>query len=207
MVQPLSKWPEATRLALLVREAQQDAPGALDRLLSTLRPALLEFFSGRLPHDAAEDSAQAALLRVTGALRRIDPERADAYVTTVARNLLRTAYRHQAIDRRRRADLNLGEVPEHRDIADARVEYEELVRAVHRVIAAKLSPTLAEIVWAVLRGETPTEIATRQGVSPVTVRTRLMRARALLRKEMSGYLDSSEESVVRTQRERRRLSG
>ena len=205
MVQHVSKWPEATTLALLVREAQQDTPGALDKLLATLRPPLLEFFSRRLPRDVAEDSTQGALLRIASALRRIDPERADAYVATVARNLLRTAYRRRTIDRRRRADLNLADIPEYRDIADARVEYEELVCAVHRAIAAKLSPTLAEIVWAILRGETPTEIAARQGVSPVTVRTRLMRARALLRKEMGAYLDSSEAVDASVQRRRRLL--
>src|SRR5919108_4858043 len=126
MVQHVSKWPEATKLALLVRDAQQDTPGALDKLLAALRPALLEFFSRRLPCDVAEDSTQGALLRVASALRRIDPERADAYVATVARNLLRTAYRRRTIDRRRRADLNLADIPEYRDIADARVEHEEL---------------------------------------------------------------------------------
>lgn len=107
MVQPLSRWPDAERIAFLVREAQRDVPGALDRLLATLRPPLVAFFSDRLSHELAEDSTQNELWRIARALRRIDPERADAYVATVARNLLRSAHRRGAIDGRRRADVAL----------------------------------------------------------------------------------------------------
>lgn len=207
MAQPLSKWPDAERIALLVREAQRDAPGALDKLLAALRPGLVAFFSDRLSHELAEDIAQNALYRVAGALRRIDPERADAYVATVARNLLRTAHRRRAIDSRRHAEIDLAEIPEPRQAAEKQMEYEELARAVHRVVDAKLSPPLAEIVLGLLRGESPTEIAARQGVSAITVRTRLMRARGILRRELQGYLeDSGQGSSVLTDR-RRQLSG
>lgn len=206
MVQPLSKWPDAERIALLVREAQREIPGALDRLLDTLRPALLAFFSDRLPHELAEDATQNALSRVARALRRIDPERADAYVATVARNLFRTAHRRRTIDYRRHADIDLADVLENRQAADERVEYEELVRAVHGVVAAKLSPPLAEIIRGLLRGETPTAIAVRQGISAVTVRTRLMRARTILRRELRIYLDDP-DGALDLGDQRRRLSG
>lgn len=206
MVQPLSRWPDAERIALLVRDAQREIPGALDRLLDALRPALVAFFSDRLPHELAEDATQNALSRVAGALRRIDPERADAYVATVARNLFRTAHRRRAIDHRRRADIDLADVVEHRQAADERVEYEELARAVHGVIAAKLSPPLAEIIRGLLRGETPTEIAVRQGVSAVTIRTRLMRARTILRRELRIYLNDPDAEPDLLE-QRRRLSG
>lgn len=142
---------------------------------------------------------------MTVALRRIDPERADAYVSTVARNLLRTAFRRRVIDGRRRLSVELGTIADHRDGADACFEYEELVHAVHCVIAAKLPPPLAETVRAVLRGFTASEIAARQGVSPVTVRTRLMRARAVLRKELRGYLDTSEVELPPSRPQQRHL--
>jgi DNA-directed RNA polymerase specialized sigma24 family protein len=44
------------------------------------------------------------------------------------------------------------------------------------------------VVLALLRGQTTAEIAASQGVSPITVRTRLMRARAILRRELPDYL-------------------
>ena len=195
MLQQPNTWPDAATLASLVREAQSGAPGALDALLEGLRPALVAFFDRRLAYEFAEDLTQSALLRVTGALRRIDPERADAYVATVARNLLRTAYRRRAIDLHRRVNTDLNDVPVDGASADTRVEYEELTLAIHRVVAAKLPPELAEIIRALLRGDTAAEIAKRQGVSPVTVRTRLMRARAILRTELSSYLESTDQRM------------
>jgi len=191
MLRETTKWPNATTIGAFVREAQRDAPGALGGLLAALRPAFVDFFSRRLTTDMAEDLAQAALVRIAGALSRIDPERADAYVSTVARNLLRSAYRRRAIDRERYAETDLTDIPLATGDAHARAEYEELLIAIHRVIAAKLAPDLAEIVRALLRGETPAEIAERQGVSPVTVRTRLMRARAVLRAELAPRLIDS----------------
>jgi RNA polymerase sigma factor (sigma-70 family) len=206
MLQQQSTWPESTKLASLVREAQCSRPGAADALLAVLRPSLLGFFSARLPRELAEDLAQNALIRIAGALPRIDPERADAYVATVARNLLRSAHRRRAIEGRRRIEVDLDAIPIDRDGADARIEREELVRIVHAVIRSKLPPPLADTVRALLSGSTPAEIAALQGVSPVTVRTRLMRARAILRAELRGQLDSAELEFPAAPR-RHRVSG
>jgi RNA polymerase sigma-70 factor, ECF subfamily len=183
-------WPESELLTRLVREAHRCTPGAVDDLLTALRPSLLSFFASRIPDDGAEDLAQVTLLRVAGALPRIDPERADAYVATVARNVLRTAYRRLALEHRRRAPAEaLVDVATLREPADVRLEYEELARAVHRVSASVLPPVLAEIVAELLRGETAGTIAVRQGVSPITIRTRLLRARAILRDRLQAYVE------------------
>ena len=98
MTDSSSAWPASETLGQLVREAQRDGPDALNRLLATLRPALLRFFERRFPSDMTEDLAQLALMRIAKAVRRIDPERADSYTITVARNLLRSAYRQRARD-------------------------------------------------------------------------------------------------------------
>lgn len=190
MLRDSSKWPDASTIEALVREAQRGVPKALSRLLATLRPALVEFFARRLTPDMSEDLAQSALVRISGALHRIDPARADAYVSTVARNLLRTAYRRCAIDKERLVTID-GEVSLLQENAQESAEYDELVLAVHRVIAAKLPSELADVVRAVLRGDSAAEIAKQQAVSPVTVRTRLMRARAVLRKELESRLHPS----------------
>jgi RNA polymerase sigma-70 factor (ECF subfamily) len=189
MVQQHVGWPDARAIGNLVRVAQQGVPDAINALLAALRPGLVAFFSKRLSDDVAEDLAQCALMRIAGALRRIDPERADAYVSTVARNLLRTAYRRRLIERRRRADVELADLVTHHEAIDVRAEYEELTRAVHRVARADLPEPLADVVLSLLHGETTSEIAQRLAVSPITVRTRLLRARAILRQELQGYVD------------------
>lgn len=188
MVQQHTGWPEARVLRGLVREAQRGVPNALNVLLAALRPALVAFFSRRLSNDTAEDLAQSALLRIAGALPRIDPERADSYVSTVARNLLRTAYRRRVIDRRRHNDTELSSLICDSQPIEAGAEYEELARAVHRVIHTGLPEPLADVVLSLLHGETSTEIAERLRVSPITVRTRLLRARAILREELRAYV-------------------
>lgn len=183
------RWPEPETLTRLVRDAQGGHPAALDRLLATLRPPLLAYFTHRLTSDHAEDLAQTVLVRVAGALSRIDPGRANAYITTVARNLLRTAYRERAREGRRYVPLELANLAANELDADAAAEYEELARAVRRLSAAMLPPELADLVLGLLRGDTPAEIAARQHVSPITIRTRLLRVRAILRRELRAYLD------------------
>ncbi|HWO93377.1 MAG TPA: sigma factor-like helix-turn-helix DNA-binding protein, partial [Dehalococcoidia bacterium] len=116
----------------------------------------------------------------------------DAYLATVARNLLRSAHRRRAVEGRRRIEVDLDAIPIDRESVDARVEREELVRMVHAVIRSELPPALAGTVRAILNGSTPSEIAALQGVSPVTVRTRLMRARAILRVALRRQLDGAE---------------
>lgn len=79
-------------------------------------------------------------------------------------------------------------------------EYTELARAVHRVASAHLTQPQREVVLGLLRGEDTGEIATRLGISPVTVRTRLMRARAILQDELRSYLDRSGDGPPRRRR-------
>ena len=186
MMDPSSAWPAAETLGQLVREAQRDGPDALNRLLATLRPALLRFFERRFPSDLTEDLAQLALMRIAKALRRIDPNRADAYTITVARNLLRTAYRERARDLGRHLPVG-AELASSIPALDTQAEYEELVLAVHHAVLTKLPRPLQQIMSRVLEDESPSQIAAELHVSPVTVRTRLMRARWILRRELVAF--------------------
>jgi len=175
-------------MALLDR-VQQGDPRARDDLLIALRPPLLAFFSYRLPQDVAEDLTQIALIRITRAIPRIDPLRADRYVTTVARNVLRTAYRRHAASSMRFVGEPWVDRAASREALDLDLEYRELAEAVQRASADSLPPPLARIVLGLLRGETTAEIAADQGVSPITIRTRLLRARATLRRELRVFLE------------------
>ena len=189
MALPHTAWPVAGELSRLMESAQHGEVRAIETLLATLRPSLLAFFARRLPLASAEDLAQAALVRITRALPRITPDRADRYVMTVARNLLRTAYRSRARDSRRAAPVEFAEIVASSESIDSRVEYRELALAVHRASMEVLPPPLREVVLGLLRGQTPMEIAARLHVSPVTIRTRLLRARILLRRELSPLLE------------------
>lgn len=181
-------WPPPDELIHLVRSTQQEEPGALDGLLSALRPAFLAYFAYRLSDDSAEDLTQVALFRIARAVPRIVPDRADRYIRTVARNLLRTAYRHHARDSRRYASDDFIEHAESPAAGDLDVEYRELAHAIEASTAA-LPPPLARIVLGLLRGESAADIAADQQVSPITIRTRLIRARAFLRRELRVYLE------------------
>lgn len=187
-------WPTAEDLTRLVRNAQSGTPRAVDELLTALRPSLLAFFQQRLSADTTEDLAQLALIRISGAVARIDPERADSYISTVARNVVRTAYQLNARERARQGESDLAELPAREMRADARLEYAELLRAIHRTCLTKVQPGLREVAAGVLRGESATEIATELNISPITVRTRMMRVRAILRRELGAYLDADAAS-------------
>lgn len=186
-----SQWPAAETVARLITDAQSGSAVSVDELLSLLRPALVGFFARRLSEDVAEDLAQAALLRIVRALPSIEPDRGDRFIVTIACNLVRTAYSQRAREQHRWAPIELADQTEP-TAADRQAEYQELAREVHRVCAAELPPALREVMLGLLRGETPTEIAERLQINPVTVRTRLMRARVILRRELRRYLDDSE---------------
>jgi RNA polymerase sigma-70 factor (ECF subfamily) len=198
MSYPQDWYPDAELLAERIRAAQTGDRQALERLLEGLRPLFVAYFSRRLQPDVAEDFTQVALLRIARAVDRIDPERANSYVTTVLRNLLRTARSRQLRDERRYLGID-DLIADARQDVGTRTEYEELARAVHRISATTLPPPLADIVLGLLRGETPIEIAHRQGVSPITVRTRLLRARAILRRELRDELTEGRSHRVRGQ--------
>jgi len=108
-------------------------------------------------------------------LRRIDPERADDYIVTVARNLLRTAFRERARDQARHVPFDV-ELASTIWLPDCQAEYEELVLAVHRIVLTKLPRPLREIVTRVLDDESHVQIGDELQVNQVTVRTRLGRA-------------------------------
>jgi RNA polymerase sigma factor (sigma-70 family) len=189
------RWPAPDTLSALVRDAKCD-PRGVDVLLTTIRPALHSFFRQYTDADAAEDLTQLSLLRITGAVARIEPERADSYLSAVARNLLRTNYRLRARDRRRTSTLTEAVDVADDEVADGRAEYADLADAVERACLDIEQPALRQIALGVLRGRSATELANEFAISPITVRTRLMRIRTSLRRQLAAYLD--EKDVVAT---------
>lgn len=181
-------------LAGLIIAARGEDSRAMDNLLRRIRPQLLTFFSRRLRDESAEDLTQVALVRIARAIHRIDPERADSYITTVAWNLLRTAYRRRSRDARRFAAPGITDQLEASTDIERSSDYEDLARAVHRLSMTAMPPALREVVLGLMRGLTSEEIAAAHGISPITVRTRLLRARIMLKRELRDYLDTATET-------------
>lgn len=171
-------------LPTLIRAAQRDEPRAVDTLLGAIRPSLIRYFSQRLTPDLAEDLAQVALVRTVKALPRIEAERASAFIARIAQNLLRSAYKSRVRDARRYAGVSVDEI-ESASASDADVEQQDLIAAVRSASERALPRELRDIIFALLRGQSHAEIAAKQGISRVTVRTRLMRAREILRRELA----------------------
>jgi RNA polymerase sigma-70 factor, ECF subfamily len=189
----ISSWPTPQAIQELVSNAQSGGAATVDALLRALRPPLVSYFARRVSRDTAEDLTQHALIRIARALPKIEPERADRFVMTVACNLLRTAYTQRSRDVHRWAPPELAESITTAPAADRHAEYEEMARTVLRIVHASLPPDLRDIILGLLRDETPTEIAARLGINPVTIRTRLLRARRILRKELGPHLEEADE--------------
>jgi RNA polymerase sigma factor (sigma-70 family) len=189
MRHPRGRWPERDELARLARAAQRDEPRALDALLTTLRPPFDLFFARRITRDTAEDLTQAALIRIAGDVEHMDPERVGHHVNTLARTLLHTEYLREERALRRCAPITLGRRMTSPCDIERQTEYEDLVHALHRASASTLPPELGAVVLGLLRDQSLSEIAAELGVDPVTIRMRLLRARALLRRELWAYTD------------------
>ena len=76
---------------------------------------------------------------------------------------------------------------EARTLADTEVEWHEAEAMIRSAVERVLPRELRDTMLALLRGQSHAEIALSQGVSRVTVRTRLLRARVLLKMELKLY--------------------
>ena len=78
-------------------------------------------------------------------------------------------------------------------LPDCQAEYEEMVLAVHRAVLTKLPPPLRDIMNGVLEDRSQSQIAEQLQVNPVTLRTRLIRARSILRRELARYVSCGDQ--------------
>lgn len=181
-------WPDRDRLIRLAHEAQRGEARAVDALLVELRPSFAAFFSRRLTWDVADDLTQAALIRIARAVGQMHPERLGHYMTTSARILLQEegARRELELDRTAPAALGVG-VPSSVD-PHQQLEYAELLHAVHRASDTALPPELRNVVLGRLRDLSISEIATELGIEPFVIRLQLLRAQAILRRELLPYV-------------------
>jgi RNA polymerase sigma factor (sigma-70 family) len=176
-------------------EADQPADGTRPPDVAALIPMLRRVVGARAPDPTtAEDLVQETLVRVLGALDRIDPEMLEPYAIVTARNVIASMWeekdRHQR-NQHRVVDLRPPASPD-----------EDLLAAEEKAAVAQALARLGEheratlIAHEVGQQDTRT-LASELGLSPGAVAAQLNRTRARLRVE---YLLAMENADVPTSR-------
>jgi RNA polymerase sigma factor (sigma-70 family) len=178
------RWLAADVTADLMRTAQAGGAQELDRMLRELRPLLYTYFSHRVDAAAADDLAQRALLIVAREYRRITPDGAARWLVTVARNVVRDEFRRTTRAAGRQVPAHDAYTLPAPDATASQLEYRELVDAIVGAAHTTCPASLRPVVLGIVRGLDVSEIARELGVSEPTVRVRLTRARAFLRREL-----------------------
>jgi RNA polymerase sigma-70 factor (ECF subfamily) len=159
---------------------------AIDRLFRAQSPGLLRFLRRTVRDDEAADLLQEAFLRLTRLFALgSPPARPEAYLQEIAGNLLRDGSR-----RRRRRSESLHEPLEDQPIADPApgpadyLEARDMLRA-YEASLLKLKPKTREIfLLHRTRGRSYAEIAAEVGLSVSGVEKHMMKAIALIDREL-----------------------
>jgi RNA polymerase sigma-70 factor (ECF subfamily) len=185
--------PAQTEIAL-IRRVQQGDGVAFDRLVELHAPRVYNLAYRMLGNaEDAQDVAQEAFLRIYDALPRF---RGEASFTTWMYRIV-TNVCHDELSRRRRrplamteleSDAGEGAAPDELltsgESAEDTVMQQERRRALHRAIAALPPPFRAVLVLYDLQGFSYDEIAEMLRVNIGTVKSRLNRARNILREKI-----------------------
>ena len=171
-------------LPSLVDEVRSGKPAALERLIARVQSRVRGWavrFTG--DEDTADDVAQQVLIGLDRRVQRFDgASRFTTWLFAVTRNV--------ALSERRRSERRAALVIEHEALA-----LEQSSRAADPD-AARLAALVVQYFDALprrqrqifeladLRGLTPTEIAARLGMEPVTVRGHLFKARRAIRAKL-----------------------
>lgn len=185
---PRMRVPDRERLTRLAHAAQRDESGALDALLTALRPAFARFFRRhRIVRDVSEDLAQLALIRTADAVARMQPERIAQHLRTIARSLLDEECARLRRIERQAAPAELAESIEWPVDLARQMESDDFLRAVDRACVVSLPAELKAIVPAMLGDHSMAEMVADTGLGPAAVRGQLARVRMILRRELVRF--------------------
>jgi RNA polymerase sigma-70 factor (ECF subfamily) len=178
-------------VADVVSRARRGDPSAFEQIVRRHQYRVYNLAYRMLrDHDDAEDLTQEAFLRVFQSLPRIRDDRAlGAYITRVAANLCLTWLRA----RRRRPEqttdpTDLASVP-----APVGSERHEQLQAAVSDLAPKYRLAITAFY---LEGCSYAEAAHILGITPRALKTRLYRARAMLKQALSADAGAGEESAT-----------
>ncbi len=172
----------------LLSAARQGDPSAFEEIVRRHQGRVYNLAYRMLrDHDDAEDLTQEAFLRVFQSLPRVRDDRAlGAYVTRVAANLCITWLRARSRRPEQSADpADLASVP-----APAGSELDEHLRAALSTLPPKYRLAIAAFY---LEGRSYQEAASDLGISIRALKTRLHRARTMLRQAVAADTGAGQE--------------
>ncbi len=147
-----------------------------------MRRTIAFLISRGIPHDDAQDVAQAAWVRGWERLRQL---RNDAMLLTWINTIALNSYRRALRTKARYEEWK----PAYDDAAVTVLNWAAI--DVSRILQA-CKPKDRELLRAYLRGETPQELAKREGVTPTAIRIRLLRARRSARQLCGSSMQTAQ---------------
>ena len=167
---------------LLALRCQLGEPGAMDDLVERWHPALWRYVRGLAPDDdAAAEAVQDVWLRVLRAISRLrEPARLRPWLFAIARRVMMDRLR-QAYAEPERAEIDLEDLPAQGDPGD---RGEELAR-MRDVLAQMPFIEREALVLFYLKELTLAQMAEVLALPIGTVKSRLFRARHMLRRELT----------------------
>jgi RNA polymerase sigma-70 factor (ECF subfamily) len=192
--------------AQLARELLAGAPGAFDRFVDTYHDKLFRYSYGMCGHrEDAEEVAQETLMKVFESLAQLRyPERLKPWVFRIAKNACLTKRRKSifapaeeiSLDQLRPSPSGPGserrlEIADWSALPDTLASDSELRRAVDRAVEAL--PELYRSVFLLrdVEGLSTQDAAQILDVTEDVIKTRLHRARLMLRRELDRYLSGA----------------
>jgi RNA polymerase sigma-70 factor (ECF subfamily) len=160
---------------------------AFEAALPAEHRRLLRYFQRRVGRDAAPDLVQEAFARLYGCEKLATLEQPQAYLTTIARNMLINRARQQ----KRRASTVFFPLDDERDAPtraeqEWRIEEVDLRRILRRAVLAMPRRTRRIFLMHRLRRLTYRQIAEELGVCIQTVEHHMMRALARCRRAVAA---------------------
>lgn len=175
-----------------VRLAQQEAPGALNRLCDEWLPVVLGWTT-RLggPRIDAEDAAHDVFLVVFRRLPELEkPESFASWLYGITRRVI-SAHRRRAWFRRWLPGA-VPDVPETRADPARRAEQSDVANQVWTALEALPNHHREVLVLCDLEERADSEVAAMLGVPKGTIKSRLRRARLALRDQVPNLIESPE---------------
>jgi RNA polymerase sigma-70 factor (ECF subfamily) len=178
------------RVGELVARARRGDPSAFDEIVRRHQRQVYNLAYRMLRrHEDAEDVTQEAFLRAFESLPRLQEEGAvGAWVCRIAGNLCVSWLR--AKERRREVSADLQHLPAQETVGP---ETEEIVRRTREAVARLPPRYRLAIVAYYLEGRSYKEAARAAGVAVRTLKTRLYRARKMLREMLTATVPGGEE--------------